>query len=86
MDTISNKIIDTYEDLKPSMNTNLSIQTIKDVLFLCFIIFCSWTLIETCMRLYNFCMSAAIKVCFVGILIIVYVYYQYNNEDSDSNE
>jgi len=86
MDSVLNKIRGTYEDLKPSMNTNLNIQTIKDILFLFFILVCAWSLIETCMKLYNFGMSAAIKLCFVGILIIVYIYYQGNNEDSDSNE
>ena len=86
MDTMNTKIKDTYEGLKSSMKTNLSIQTMKDVIFLLFILFCAWNLIETCMKLYNFGMSAAIKMCFVGILIIVYIYYQDNNEDSDSNE
>jgi len=86
MDTINTKIKDTYENLKPSMKTNLNIQTMKDVIFILFILFCAWNIIETCMRLYNFGMSTGIKLCFVGILIIVYIYYQDNNEDNDSNE
>ena len=86
MDTMNTHIKSTYEDLKSSIETNLNIQTIKEVLFILFIIFCAWTLIETCMKLYNFGMSAAIKLCFVGILIIAYIYYQDNNEDNESNE
>ena len=86
MDTINNTIKDTYEDLKLSIETNSSIQAIKDIIFILFILICVWMLIEACMKLYNFGMSAAIKMCFVGVLIIGYIYYQDNNEDNASNE
>ena len=86
MDTMNTKIKDTYEGLKSSIEDHSSIQTIRNVLFILFLLFCVWTIIETCMRLYNFGMSTGIKLCFVGILIIVYIYYQDNNEVSDSNE
>ena len=89
MDTMNNMntmIKGTYESLKPSMNINFSIQTMKDVIFLLFILFCAWNIAETCMKLYNFGMSSAIKMCFVGLVILGYIYYQDNNEDNESNE
>ena len=42
MNTINNKIKDTYEGLKPSMNTYLNIQTMKDVVFILFLLVYFW--------------------------------------------
>ena len=86
MDIMHTKVKATYEDIKYSIETQSGIQAIKDVLLILFIIFCAWNIIGTCLKLYNFGMSSAIKICFVGILIIGYIYYQDNKDDNDSNE